>query len=81
MPPPTVVKAPARTDMSIVLIQSAKCGSYGFQARAHVRKGHPALTRFFSFGQHGGADAAYLKAQRHEARLKAQAKRLRKALQ
>jgi hypothetical protein len=66
--------------MSIVLIQSARCGSYGYQARAHVRKGHPALTRFFAFGAHGGADAAYRKAQWQEVRLKAQARRLRKAL-
>ena len=63
--------------MSVVRIFSPRCGSYGYQARAHVRKGLPALTRFFADAQHGGQARALSKALWHEARLKAAARRIR----
>lgn len=63
--------------MSVVLIFSRKCGSYGYQARAHVAAGMPRLTRFLSFNEHGGRRAAKRKALWHETRLKAQARRMR----
>ena len=63
--------------MSVVRIESSKCGSYGWQARAHVLKGLPRLTRFLADDAHGGKLAALRKARWHEARLQAQARRLR----
>lgn len=61
--------------MSVQRILDARCGSYGWQARAHVAPGRR-LTRFFADDQHGGKRAAYELAQRAEANLKRQAKRL-----
>lgn len=63
--------------MSVVEIYHAPSATYGWQARAHVSKDVPRLTKFLSWGQHGGRYAALRKARWHEARLKAQAKRLR----
>lgn len=63
--------------MSVVLIYSRKCSSLGYQARAHTTKGQPRLTRFFSAGLHGGLAGAMKKAEWHEKRLKAQARRMR----
>lgn len=64
--------------MSIQRIVDTRCGSYGWQARAHVAPGRR-LTRFFADDQHGGKRAAYEAAQRAEVQLKRQAKRLRKS--
>jgi hypothetical protein len=63
--------------MSVVFIYGRKCGSFGYQARAHTTNGQPRLTRFFSTGQHGGMEGALKKALWHEKRLKAQARRMR----
>jgi hypothetical protein len=64
--------------MSIIEIYHPASATYGWQARAHVRKGER-LTKFLSWGQHGGRYEAMRKARWHEVRLKAQAKRLRGA--
>lgn len=66
--------------MSVVRIYSERCGSYGYQARAHVGNGRPRLTRFFADAQHGGQAGAYSKALWHEARLKSAARRIRAGL-
>ena len=63
--------------MSVQRILNTRCGSYGWQARAHVAPGWR-LTRFFADDQHGGKRAAYEAAQLAELELKRQAKRLQK---
>ncbi|MDO9094477.1 MAG: hypothetical protein Q8R98_12100 [Rubrivivax sp.] len=63
--------------MSIVECHSNKCGSCGLQARAYVAKGVPPLTKYLSYGEHGGKAATRRKAEWHEARLKARARAMR----
>lgn len=62
--------------MALQRIVDSRCGSYGWQARAHVAPGWR-LTRFFADDQHGGKRAAYEAAQRAEQQLKRRAKRLK----
>ena len=65
--------------MSIQRIVGTSCGSYGWQARAHVAPGRR-LTRFFADDVHGGKRAALELARRAEAQLKRQAKRLKRGV-
>lgn len=62
--------------MSVVRIDSHASHTHGWQARAHVAKGQPRLTKFIPDSD-GGRLAAKRKAAWHEVRLKAQARRLR----
>lgn len=65
--------------MSVVRIDNPAAHTHGWQARAHVAKGLPRLTKFIA-DSGGGRLAAKRKAAWHEARLKAQAERLRARL-
>lgn len=62
--------------MSVVRIDNPAQHTHGWQARAHVAKGRPRLTKFVADSD-GGPQVAKRKAEWHEARLKAQARRLR----
>lgn len=66
--------------MSVVRIDSDASHTHGWQARAHVAKGLPRLTKLVSDSEAGGRRAARRKAAWHEARLKAQAARIRSRL-
>lgn len=66
--------------MAIVRIETPDGRTRGWQARAHVAKGHPRLTRLCSDGVCGGKRKAREAAQAEEARLKRQARRLRRRL-
>ncbi len=65
--------------MSITIINHAGCRSYGALVRAYVAKHQPELNRFLAFSKNGGKKATLSKARWHEARLKAQARRMRGA--
>ena len=65
--------------MSITTVNHAGCRSYGLLVRAYVSKQQPELSRFLAFSKHGGEETTRRKAGWHEARLKAQARRLRGA--
>lgn len=65
--------------MSVVRIDNPTGHTHGWQARAHVAKGLPRLTKFVPDSS-GGRAAAKRKAQWHEARLKGQAARIRSRL-
>ena len=66
--------------MSVVRIDNPTKHTHGWQARAHVAKGQPRLTKLVSDNDAGGRQAAWRKATWHELRLKAQAKRIRSRL-
>jgi hypothetical protein len=66
--------------MSITHVNHAGCGSYGCLVRAYVAKRQPELSVFIAYAKHGGKEKATAKAKWHEARLKAQARRLRKSM-
>lgn len=63
--------------MSVVRIDNPTKHTHGWQARAHVAKGLPRLTKLVSDNDAGGRQAAKRKAAWHELRLKAQARRIR----
>lgn len=63
--------------MSVVRIDNPTKHTHGWQARAHVAKGLPRLTKLVSDNDAGGRNEARRKAQWHELRLKAQARRIR----
>lgn len=65
--------------MSITIVNHTGCSSYGALVRAYVTKRQPELSRFLAFAKNGGREATMRKAEWHEARLKAQARRLRGA--
>lgn len=62
--------------MSVVRIDHSPSHTHGWQVRAYVAKGMPRLTKFIADSTGGKAEAKR-KAQWHEARLKAQARRIR----
>lgn len=66
--------------MSIVRIETPDGRTKGWQARAHVAKGLPKLTRLCSDSVHGGKRKARAAAELVETRLKRQAKRRRREL-
>lgn len=66
--------------MSVVRIDNPAGRTHGWQARAHVAKGLPRLTRFFADSSHGGKRAAKAAAARAEAQLQRKARRLQKAV-
>jgi hypothetical protein len=66
--------------VSVVRIDNQAKHTHGWQARAHVAKGMPRLTKLVSDSDAGGRREALKKARWHEARLKAQANRIRSRL-
>lgn len=66
--------------MSVVRIDSGDGRTHGWQARAHIAKGHARLTRFFADKACGGQHKALLGALLEETRLKRQARRLQRDL-
>lgn len=63
--------------MSLTIVNHPGCSSYGVLVRAYVAKRVPELSRFLAFNLHGGREVTLRKARWHEARLKAQARRMR----
>lgn len=63
--------------MSITHVNHAGCSSYGCLVRAYVGKRQPELSVFLAYAKHGGKAKTEAKAKWHEARLKAQARRIR----
>lgn len=66
--------------MAVVRIETPDGRTKGWQARAHVAKGLPRLTRLFSDGVCGDKRKAHATAEAEEVRLKRQARRLRREL-